>query len=202
MEPLSALATVASVAPKAWQAAKFTLEHVWPWAKEPTNVLDRLIPGRREKRLMQALRIVADAHRPEDSVRVIVRASPAQGHRASRAVLGKDVRFSLCVVNVSPFAIRPHEIVDLRMSIHFSGKWVCGCRIRNRSITAEFLEPGKEHALLLEEPLEWTTDERDLPEPGKAAQLDVTGILRLLAPWSVEYGEMSFQDNVWIQVTI
>lgn len=198
-EPLS---TLVSVAPKAWQAAKFTLEHVWPWVKEPTRMLDRLIPGRKERRLLQKLRVVADAHRPEDSIRVIVKASPAQGHRvAGHESLGKDVRFLLCIVNIAPFAIRPCEIVNLKIAVHSRGKWICGCQVKNRPIVANYLEgPGKMHTLSVEEPLEWTTEKKDVPATHSAVQLDVSGTLLLHAPWSAEYGEVTFQDSVWIQV--
>lgn len=165
-------------------------------------MLDRLFPGRREKRQLRAIREAAAAHSPSESVLVIGRASPDAAHYASRQVFG-TVSFALDVVRVAPLVVKPHEI-SLRLEGCFNAQMVCSCSISNRAIVANFESAERTHRLAFEEKLLWMDIpgfKIRLPEQGDVMSCKVAGQLTLLGPWDGVYGVCKFADSFWIGVS-
>ena len=128
---------------------------------------------------------------------VQIQCVPASAHglTASENVVDSwDLRFRILVSNVAPFLIRPHEINAKLGVVATNGDGITNVPV-TRKLAAPPLYPGRCCEEEFDLPVRWKP--RHPIAEGTALQLAMSGQLRMLGPWQVEYQDLDFSLSVY-----
>ena len=128
-------------------------------------------------------------------VQILCVPATSHGLTASENVVDSwDLRFRVTVSNVAPFLIRPHEIRAKLGVIGQNGDGISNVPIERKLATPP-LAPGLCSEEEFDIAVSWRP--RHPIANNTALQLAISGQLRMLGPWQVEYQDLDFRASVY-----